>query len=175
MPPKSSMSNDDRPIKARGSYDMSFFDTDNEYERFRQHQHRMDEATFRSDFRRLTTVLSSAASFNDPWTYERLSALDAQVAPRGGLTVSQMCEILRPATGIEADCAICLERSAATDRMCVLNCSHAFHVDCMTRWLEAKNTCPLCRKDLRPTTSAPAAGGAPRATHVGAGGRPAAA
>ena len=26
-------------------------------------------------------------------------------------------------------------------------CSHAFHLECVTRWLQSNNTCPMCRRE----------------------------
>ena len=42
-------------------------------------------------------------------------------------------------------CPICLcERTDA-----VLQCGHAFHWDCVHVWLDAHNTCPVCRTHQR--------------------------
>ena len=27
-----------------------------------------------------------------------------------------------------------------------LNCGHDFHIECIDRWFENRNTCPICRK-----------------------------
>ncbi|XP_062088995.1 E3 ubiquitin-protein ligase SDIR1-like [Humulus lupulus] len=50
-------------------------------------------------------------------------------------------------------CSICLEKMSFGDRRVVkMPCSHAFHKDCIVRWLETSHLCPLCRYSM-PTTS----------------------
>lgn len=50
---------------------------------------------------------------------------------------------------IETDeCSICME-SITTKRSVVLNCGHAFHIECINEWRSQKGTCPLCRKLTR--------------------------
>lgn len=44
-------------------------------------------------------------------------------------------------------CAICLEEVAEED--IPQQCSHVFHNTCITPWLEAHGTCPVCRTKLR--------------------------
>jgi len=39
-------------------------------------------------------------------------------------------------------CSICLEEQAET--VATPGCRHVFHEACMKRWLEQKDTCPLC-------------------------------
>ncbi|CAA7062380.1 unnamed protein product [Microthlaspi erraticum] len=47
------------------------------------------------------------------------------------------------------DCPVCLSEFKPEDELRLLpKCSHAFHVDCIDRWLLTNSTCPLCRDDL---------------------------
>jgi E3 ubiquitin-protein ligase AIP2 len=47
-------------------------------------------------------------------------------------------------------CAVCREELAVGNDVRVMPCSdaHAFHVACLTPWLEAHNSCPVCRHEL---------------------------
>uniref|UniRef100_A0A453AFX2 RING-type E3 ubiquitin transferase n=2 Tax=Aegilops tauschii TaxID=37682 RepID=A0A453AFX2_AEGTS len=50
----------------------------------------------------------------------------------------------QPAAGEE--CCVCLSRIRAGEATRRLPCEHAFHRDCVDRWLAlCKRTCPLCR------------------------------
>lgn len=58
------------------------------------------------------------------------------------------------------DCAVCLCEFEPEDRLRLLpKCSHAFHIECIDRWLLSHSTCPLCRGSLLmpefPQTCAP--------------------
>ncbi|KAI3976299.1 hypothetical protein MKX01_021841 [Papaver californicum] len=47
------------------------------------------------------------------------------------------------------DCAVCLCEFSEKDKLRFLPlCSHAFHIDCIDRWLLSNSTCPLCRGTL---------------------------
>jgi len=65
-----------------------------------------------------------------------------------GHSNSQNVEIsLAPCKKIEQTkdiCSVCLETLATGDRMRTLNCLHAFHKDCIDRWLKTKASCPIC-------------------------------
>ncbi|OEL18557.1 hypothetical protein BAE44_0020422 [Dichanthelium oligosanthes] len=50
--------------------------------------------------------------------------------------------------GTPAECAVCLQGFVAEDRLRALPCSHAFHQDCIFRWLRVSHVCPLCRHAL---------------------------
>lgn len=51
-------------------------------------------------------------------------------------------------------CSICTEDFEAGEDQRVLPCNHRFHPACIDPWLlNVSGTCPLCRIDLRPTTS----------------------
>jgi len=49
----------------------------------------------------------------------------------------------------EDACSICLDRHT-DDAAFIPACGHYFHPTCMERWLEEKNTCPLCNKTVAP-------------------------
>lgn len=52
------------------------------------------------------------------------------------------------------DCAVCLSRFEATDRLRLLPlCCHAFHAECIDAWLSSNQTCPLCRSTVHPADS----------------------
>ncbi|CAG9329699.1 unnamed protein product [Blepharisma stoltei] len=46
-------------------------------------------------------------------------------------------------------CSVCMDDIAEGTEANVLSCSHAFHPDCIQPWLRVKNTCPVCRKEVR--------------------------
>uniref|UniRef100_A0A5B7BTL4 RING-type E3 ubiquitin transferase n=1 Tax=Davidia involucrata TaxID=16924 RepID=A0A5B7BTL4_DAVIN len=43
------------------------------------------------------------------------------------------------------ECAICLEMLSVGLEFIRMPCSHIYHGDCIVRWLERSNLCPLCR------------------------------
>ena len=57
---------------------------------------------------------------------------------------------LTPAAVREATCAVCLEEESGEDGAgwcnASLACGHAFHWGCVRPWLDARNTCPLCKR-----------------------------
>ncbi|KAF2115695.1 hypothetical protein BDV96DRAFT_621387 [Lophiotrema nucula] len=51
-------------------------------------------------------------------------------------------------------CSICTDDFEKGQDLRVLPCNHKFHPECVDPWLlNVSGTCPLCRVDLRPTTS----------------------
>ncbi|KAL3501217.1 hypothetical protein ACH5RR_035666 [Cinchona calisaya] len=47
------------------------------------------------------------------------------------------------------DCAVCLCEFFVQDKLRLLPlCGHAFHIDCIDKWLLSNSTCPLCRGTL---------------------------
>lgn len=53
--------------------------------------------------------------------------------------------------GHPPECAICLDHYEAGEIVCwakVNCCSHIYHEDCIVRWLESHDECPLCRENL---------------------------
>ncbi|KAI5099884.1 E3 ubiquitin-protein ligase TTC3 isoform X2, partial [Silurus meridionalis] len=45
----------------------------------------------------------------------------------------------------EDPCIICHEDMTPED-MCVLECRHSFHRECIKSWLKEQSTCPTCRE-----------------------------
>ncbi|KAM7261783.1 hypothetical protein ACFE04_020860 [Oxalis oulophora] len=49
------------------------------------------------------------------------------------------------------ECAVCLNVFEPTEVLKLLpKCKHAFHVECIDKWLNAHSTCPLCRYQVNP-------------------------
>jgi hypothetical protein len=46
------------------------------------------------------------------------------------------------------NCRICFNDVVTNDTITDLPCGHIFHKDCMDRWTEFKQECPLCRGPL---------------------------
>lgn len=70
-------------------------------------------------------------------------------------TLLSIDEILLPVSNefpmeAEAACSICLEPLSSGSRICSLECSHVFHVDCVSSWLmrRTRSFCPVCRKTV---------------------------
>ena len=57
----------------------------------------------------------------------------------------------------EAKCIICRELFAQGEVVAKLDCEHIFHRSCILAWFQRKNTCPLCREVVDPSTLPPAA------------------
>ncbi|KAK9968873.1 hypothetical protein ABG768_003172 [Culter alburnus] len=49
------------------------------------------------------------------------------------------------ALNMEDPCIICHE-DMSTEEMCVLECRHSFHRECIKSWLKEQSTCPTCRE-----------------------------
>ncbi|XP_062193435.1 E3 ubiquitin-protein ligase MBR2-like [Phragmites australis] len=45
----------------------------------------------------------------------------------------------------DGSCVICLEEYKDKDLLGVLKCNHDFHADCIKKWLQKKNSCPVCK------------------------------
>lgn len=47
-----------------------------------------------------------------------------------------------------SECSICLSDIEEEEMVPTIPCGHKFHIHCLTKWKEEKNTCPYCRSDL---------------------------
>ncbi|KAJ4836791.1 hypothetical protein Tsubulata_029977 [Turnera subulata] len=51
---------------------------------------------------------------------------------------------------IETECSICLSLFEDQEKVKVLpECNHAYHSECLDKWLSTQSSCPLCRASLR--------------------------
>ena len=54
----------------------------------------------------------------------------------------------------DVKCAICLESILPDEKICVLECKHMYHQDCISSWVNTKlkenkeTTCPICRFEI---------------------------
>ncbi|XP_042499117.1 E3 ubiquitin-protein ligase ATL42-like [Macadamia integrifolia] len=50
------------------------------------------------------------------------------------------------------ECAVCLSKFEDIEILRLLpKCKHAFHIDCVDRWLDNHSSCPLCRQKVDPS------------------------
>ncbi|KAG6518655.1 RING-H2 finger protein ATL32-like [Zingiber officinale] len=55
------------------------------------------------------------------------------------------------AASATVDCAVCLGQVAEGEMVRQLpTCRHAFHIECIDKWLRSHSLCPLCRADTKP-------------------------
>ncbi|ESK95627.1 ring finger protein [Moniliophthora roreri MCA 2997] len=108
-----------------------------------------------------TIVTGDPESFNSWETLLDLAELLGQIKPptasreeieRSGLEViksplmKQYEEEGKISSNCTDRCLICLDDYVPEDDVRVLTCKHAFHMECVDKWLqEGKNNCPACR------------------------------
>ncbi|XP_057546414.1 uncharacterized protein LOC130825285 [Amaranthus tricolor] len=92
----------------------------------------------------------------DNLSYEDLLALQEHIGyVRSGLREETIMKLLKRRnyehvtrecdTLSDADiCPICKEEYVEGEDIGVLQCSHEFHTECITKWLVTKNKCPIC-------------------------------
>ncbi|KAG6538126.1 uncharacterized RING finger protein P32A8.03c-like [Zingiber officinale] len=54
--------------------------------------------------------------------------------------------------GEDSSCSICLDDFEVMTQALAMPCGHSFHEGCLKEWLRRKNSCPLCRFSMLPTT-----------------------
>lgn len=52
---------------------------------------------------------------------------------------------LSPERNEKKSCTICLDEFSPESKIKTLPCFHIFHANCITKWLERKAECPICR------------------------------
>ncbi|TKY58294.1 putative RING-H2 finger protein ATL12 [Spatholobus suberectus] len=77
----------------------------------------------------------------------RLSGIDRQVIET--LPFFRFSSLKGSKQGLE--CTVCLSQFEDTEILRLLpKCKHAFHMNCIDRWLESHSSCPLCRNEVDP-------------------------
>ena len=46
------------------------------------------------------------------------------------------------------ECSICLQENHHKHKFVKTKCDHVFHKRCLAKWINTKNTCPLCRNNI---------------------------
>jgi hypothetical protein len=76
---------------------------------------------------------------------------------RRGLSREGMGRLRRMSSGKAGDgcptnmCSICLSNFEENDGLVILPCDerHAFHEECIGKWLRKNNNCPLCQRTVQ--------------------------
>lgn len=75
------------------------------------------------------------------------------------ITLLKMAECMQSEC-IQSECTICLlDYTEETKK--TTECSHIFHRECLDKWLETNNSCPLCRTLLQKQQHFPILNGTP--------------
>ncbi|KAF1974737.1 hypothetical protein BU23DRAFT_90010 [Bimuria novae-zelandiae CBS 107.79] len=83
---------------------------------------------------------------------EPIEGLDSGIAPAAAAVVTPTNADASADGGL--GCSICTDDFEKGQDIRVLPCNHKFHPECVDPWLlNVSGTCPLCRVDLRPTTT----------------------
>ncbi|KAF3917430.1 hypothetical protein ABW21_db0207217 [Orbilia brochopaga] len=78
------------------------------------------------------------------------------------------------------ECVVCQDEFKVQEEVVKLPCRHIYHDECVTRWLETHDACPICRTPItpegerqqRPNPGGPSGGGPPQMNPGGSGGNP---
>lgn len=87
-----------------------------------------------------------------PEDFELLSKLDESVPKRNTVQrslVEDLPQVLARDCAVE-ECGVCLAQLPPKVRVAKLPCQHAFHLECIGKWLtQCKNACPLCSAPIQ--------------------------
>lgn len=80
---------------------------------------------------------------NDNNSYERLVNLPVVPTPAKNRDILPVMVVQDEVKG--ENCAICLSEFEIGCQIKTLPCAHKYHVDCIDKWLETQNKCPICK------------------------------
>ncbi|VAH73277.1 unnamed protein product [Triticum turgidum subsp. durum] len=92
----------------------------------------------------------------DEMSYEELLALEESIGTvNTGLADEKISACVKEVVCCSSDeaqddeddgrCLVCLEEYKNNDLLGILKCRHDFHTDCIKKWLQVKNACPVCK------------------------------
>ncbi|KAM9576849.1 E3 ubiquitin-protein ligase RLIM-like [Trichechus inunguis] len=92
---------------------------------------------------------------SDPWPFLNLAQFfhlnEGNQDQPTGLTKAQIDNLeVRSFGDPDAlkSCSICITDYTEGTKLCILPCSHEYHLHCIDRWLAENNTCPICRRKV---------------------------
>lgn len=56
---------------------------------------------------------------------------------------------------LNESCTICTEKYSLNEDVLLLSCNHAYHKDCIQKWFQEQNMCPICRKKVSEDSDQP--------------------
>ncbi|KAL0051533.1 hypothetical protein WJX82_009446 [Trebouxia sp. C0006] len=143
------------------------------FQRNMEFARRLQEEEDRIHYQRMLQMAGIGTAEEDPYlsddsvdpddmSYEQLQALGdtVGVVSRGAAhnIMDSLCKTAyaqhKPdhsqETGTE-QCTICCMEFEGADEVCVLECNHCYHTDCIAQWLRHSKVCPICHKEVTPT------------------------
>ncbi|KAJ3907945.1 hypothetical protein F5879DRAFT_437918 [Lentinula edodes] len=94
----------------------------------------------------LLNELLHRAPFETPITVTKEQLIKSGLEIINGGQMQEWVKAGKVRSNCVEQCLICLEEYDKQDSVRVLECKHAFHMDCVDRWLlEGRNSCPACR------------------------------
>ncbi|XP_031556063.1 RING finger protein 24-like [Actinia tenebrosa] len=72
--------------------------------------------------------------------------------PRGLIKVKYKSKWLKKSTLKDDMCTICLDDFKSREEINMCRCGHAYHHKCIMKWLEIRETCPICQHNVQTNT-----------------------
>jgi hypothetical protein len=127
-------SQNEKPIKSRGSYNLDFIDWNNEWERVAE----------------VETKILNGEEIKDKEEETRvrryMEEIVAKIEKR--IKVENFPLVLK--IDINKECYICLKNFRKNLKVRELPCKHVFCEECIKPWLKTETVCPTCKFDMDP-------------------------
>ncbi|PIA60934.1 hypothetical protein AQUCO_00300448v1 [Aquilegia coerulea] len=89
------------------------------------------------------TVLCDVQAFNESFMDEEVDPILVPAAP--SYVEALKTKQYDKENSKEESCSVCYQEFLMAEDVTLMPCSHIFHNNCIGRWLEMTNTCPMCR------------------------------